>query len=53
LLSSRRAREGGRSRSRPADVYFGKQYTVLSERAKIKRLTMQKRKKEYLAEQAA
>lgn len=25
----------------------------LSERAKIKRLTMQKRKKEYLAEQAA
>ena len=37
----------------PADVYFGRQYAVLSERAKIKRLTMQKRKKEYLAEQAA
>ncbi len=37
----------------PADVYFGRQYAVLSERAKIKRLTMQKRKKEYLAEKAA
>ena len=37
----------------PADVYFGRQHAVLSERAKIKRLTMQKRKKEYLAERAA
>ena len=37
----------------PADVYFGRQYEVLSKRAKIKRLTMQKRKQEYLAEQAA
>jgi putative transposase len=37
----------------PADVYFGRQYEVLSERARIKRLTMQKRKKEYLAERAA
>ena len=37
----------------PADVYFGRQYEVLSERAKIKRLTMQKRKQEYLAEKAA
>ena len=37
----------------PADVYFGRQYAVLSERSRIKRLTMQKRKKEYLAEQAA
>ncbi len=37
----------------PADVYFGRQYAVLSERTKIKRLTMQKRKKEYLAEKAA
>jgi len=37
----------------PADVYFGRQYEVLSERAKIKQLTMRKRKKEYLAEQAA
>jgi len=37
----------------PADVYFGRQYAVLSERAKIKRLTMQKRKREYLAEKAA
>jgi hypothetical protein len=37
----------------PADVYFGRQYVVLSERAKIKRLTMRKRKQEYLAEKAA
>jgi transposase InsO family protein len=37
----------------PADVYFGRQYAVLSERAKIKRLTMQKRRQEYLAERAA
>jgi putative transposase len=37
----------------PADVYFGRQYAVLSERAKIKRLTMQQRKKDYLAERAA
>ena len=36
-----------------ADVYLGRQYTVLSERPKIKRLTMQKRKPEYLAEMAA
>jgi hypothetical protein len=36
-----------------ADAYFGRQYAVLSERAKIKRLTMQQRKKEYLAERAA
>ena len=32
----------------PADVYFGRQYTVLTERDKIKRLTMKRRKKEYL-----
>ena len=37
----------------PADVYFGRQHEVLSERSKIKRLTMQRRKKEYLARQAA
>jgi transposase InsO family protein len=37
----------------PADVYFGRQYAVLSARAKIKQLTMKKRKQEYLAEQAA
>jgi hypothetical protein len=37
----------------PADVYFGRQYEVLTERAKIKRLTMKKRKWEYLAERAA
>jgi hypothetical protein len=37
----------------PADVYFGRQYAVLSKRAKIKRLTMHKRNQEYLAEKAA
>jgi hypothetical protein len=37
----------------PADVYFGRQYTVLTERDKIKRLTMKRRKREYLAEKAA
>ncbi len=37
----------------PADVYFGRQYEVLSERSKIKRRTMERRKKEYLAQKAA
>ncbi len=37
----------------PTDVYFGRQYAVLTNRAKIKRLTMQRRKKEYLASKAA
>jgi hypothetical protein len=37
----------------PADVYFGRQYEVLTERAKIKRLTMKRRKREYLAASAA
>jgi len=37
----------------PADVYFGRQHEVLTERAKIKRLTMKKRKREYLAAKAA
>ena len=37
----------------PADVYFGRQHTVLTERSKIKRRTMQRRKKEYLACKAA
>jgi transposase InsO family protein len=37
----------------PADVCFGRQYAVISERAKIKRLTMQQRRKDYLAEKAA
>jgi hypothetical protein len=32
----------------PADVYFGRQYEVLTERSKMKR-----RKKEYLAQKAA
>ena len=37
----------------PADVYFGRQYALLTERSKIKRLTMKRRKKEYLANKAA
>ena len=37
----------------PADVSFGRQHEVLAERSKIKRLTMQRRKREYLASKAA
>ncbi len=37
----------------PADVYFGRQYEIVSERDRIKRRTMRKRKKEYLAARAA
>ena len=37
----------------PADVYYGRQHQVLSERDKIKQLTMQRRKKEYQAARAA
>jgi len=37
----------------PADVYFGRQYAVLTERSQIKRRTMERRKKEYLAQMAA
>lgn len=37
----------------PADVYFGRHQAVLSEREKIKRLTMQRRRKEFLAGKAA
>ncbi len=37
----------------PADVYFGRQYAVFSERAKIKRLAIEKRREEHLAEGAA
>jgi putative transposase len=37
----------------PSDVYFGRQYAVLTERDKIKRLTMKRRKREYLAGKAA
>jgi transposase InsO family protein len=37
----------------PADVYFGRQYEVLTKRSKIKRKTMERRKKEYLAQKAA
>jgi len=37
----------------PADAYFGRKYEVVSEREKIKKRTMRKRKKEYLAAVAA
>ncbi len=37
----------------PADVYYGRYREVLSERARIKRLTMQRRKREYRAAEAA
>jgi len=37
----------------PADVYYGRHHEVLSERDKIKQLTMQRRKKEYRAANAA
>jgi hypothetical protein len=36
----------------PADVYYGRQYAVLTERPKIKQLTMRKRKREHLAGKA-
>jgi len=35
------------------DVYYGRHHEVLSERDKIKQLTMQRRKKEYRAANAA
>jgi putative transposase len=37
----------------PADVYYRRHHEVLSERDKIKQLTMQRRKKEYRAANAA
>jgi hypothetical protein len=37
----------------PADVYYWRQYEVLTERLKIKRRTMERRKKECLAQKAA
>ncbi len=37
----------------PADVHYGRHREVLSERARIKRLTMQRRKREYRAAKAA
>jgi hypothetical protein len=37
----------------PADVYFGRQYGIVTERDRIKKRTMRKRKKEYLAARAA
>ncbi len=36
----------------PADAYFGRRHAVVSEREKIKKRTMRKRKKEYLAARA-
>jgi hypothetical protein len=37
----------------PADVYFGRRNEVFTERSGIKRRTMERRKKEYLASKAA
>ncbi len=37
----------------PADVYRGRNREVLSERARIKRLTMQRRRRQYRAAKAA
>ncbi len=37
----------------PADVYFGRHHEVVAERSKIKRRTMERRKKQYLANKAA
>ena len=37
----------------PADVYFGRQYEIITEHDRIKKGTMRKRKKEYLAAKAA
>jgi putative transposase len=37
----------------PADVYYGRHQQVLSERSKIKKLTMEKRKKAYRDQCAA
>jgi hypothetical protein len=37
----------------PSDVYFGRRYEVLTERSKIKRRTMERRKKECLAQKTA
>jgi transposase len=37
----------------PSDVYFGRQYEIVTERGRIKKRTMRKRKKEYLAAKAA
>ena len=36
----------------PSDVYFGRQYEIVTERDRIKKRTMRKRKKEYLAAKA-
>jgi hypothetical protein len=47
------ARTASPRHRRPSDVYLGRQFEVLTKRAKIKRRTMQRRKREYLAGKAA
>ncbi len=37
----------------PSDAYFGRRYKILSERGRIKRRTMEKRKRLYRAAKAA
>jgi putative transposase len=37
----------------PADVYFGRQHSILSKRGRIKRSTIKERKRLYRASQAA
>jgi hypothetical protein len=37
----------------PADIYFARQYAIVTERDRTKKRTMRKRKKEYLAAKAA
>ena len=37
----------------PADAYFGRRYKILSERGRIKRRTMEKRKQLYRTGKAA
>ena len=37
----------------PADVYYGRHHEVLSERSKVKTMTIEQRKKEYRAASAA
>jgi hypothetical protein len=45
--------EGPKDWRTVAHAYFGRRYEVLTERSKIKRRTMERRKKEYLVQKAA